>query len=133
MFSSICFMKLNAPARHWWLTLVILAGWEAEIGEDQISRLAWANRLQDRISKKLTRVKRTGGAVQTVEGLLLCEREALSLNLFRHGWVMVYFLITRLVVELSSQTVALPCSRHRIQPPTPLRGKKKSYRSNHSC
>jgi 2,3-bisphosphoglycerate-independent phosphoglycerate mutase len=55
----------------------VLANWEAEVGRISLPP-AWANKLQDPISKT-TRAKWTGDMAQVVEHLLF-KRDALSSN-----------------------------------------------------
>jgi hypothetical protein len=65
-------------ARHWQLTPIILATWEAEIWRVAVQRPAQANSSGDSISK-MTRAEWTGGVAQVVE-YLLCTYKALSSN-----------------------------------------------------
>jgi hypothetical protein len=69
-------VKKRHNARSWWLTPIVLATWETEIGiiGGQIRQIVCKISIF-----KTTRAKLTGDVVQAVE-FLLCKLKALSSN-----------------------------------------------------
>jgi hypothetical protein len=65
-------------AGNWWLTPVILATWEADIGRIVVGGQP-EQIIQETSTIKITRAKWTGGMVPVVE-CLLCKHEMLSSN-----------------------------------------------------
>jgi hypothetical protein len=72
-------LKNISAAGCWWLTLIILAIGEAEIGRIAVQGQPWQIVLETPISK-ISRAKRIGGMVQVVEHLLY-KHKALDSNL----------------------------------------------------
>lgn len=49
----------------------------------------------------------------------------------RHSWIVVYFVFTGLTFGAQKLNIPRQCSRHWVQPPTPLVERKLSCRCNH--
>jgi hypothetical protein len=69
---SVCILEFKTfrkTAGHWWLTPIILASWEAEIGKIMVQGQP-RQIIQETPISKITRAKWTGDMAQVVECLL---------------------------------------------------------------